>query len=63
MKDPHQSDSATDAHRSDQSANREPRQKRKILGKVLENLDIIAPLVLVVALIIVMYLRGASGIF
>ncbi|MFZ9322316.1 MAG: hypothetical protein ACO24T_06780 [Hylemonella sp.] len=63
MKDPQQSESASDAHRSDQSANREPRQKRKILGKVLENLDIIAPLVLVVTLIILMYQRGVSVIF
>ena len=63
MKDPQQSESASDSHRSDQSPNREPRQKRKILGKVLENLDIIAPLVLVVTLIILMYQRGVSVIF
>jgi hypothetical protein len=63
MKDPQQSESASDLHRSDQSVNRAPRQKRKILGKVLENLDIIAPLVLVVTLIILMYQRGVSVIF
>lgn len=63
MKDPQQSDSASDLYRSDQSVNRAPRQKRKILGKVLENLDIIAPLVLVVTLIILMYQRGVSIIF
>jgi len=60
MKDPHQSDSATDPHRSDQSANREPRQKRKILGRELEDLGIIALMVLLVTLIILigMYKRG-----
>ena len=63
MKDPQQSESASDLHRSDQSVNRAPRQKRKILGKVLENLDIIAPLVLVVTLIILIYQRGVSVIF
>ena len=60
MKDPHQSDSATDPHRSDQRANREPRQKRKILGRELEDLGIIALMVLLVTLIILigMYKRG-----
>lgn len=60
MKDPQQSESASDAHRSDQSVNRAPRQKRKILGRVLEDLGIIALMVLLVTLIILigMYKRG-----
>ena len=60
MKDPQQSDSASDLHRSDQSVNRAPRQKRKILGRVLEDLGIIALMVLLVTLIILigMYKRG-----